>query len=549
MMEFLPLLLPVVLYAETHYKFRYFFSWLRKKEPEIIVDAPRFVEPGKPIPVLVLVKDAHLYPIEMQGITITVKQGGKSILSQVLARGKTRITERMWWRVFHVDRSDWTGWIDLEPVVEYRCGTSAKRCSVDNYKGSSRLPLNIYLSSDPRPRIPSLYYGDCHTHSSYTDDQVEYGAPLGASVELSKAMGLSFFCATDHSYDLDDSVDSYLENDPELPKWTAFQAEAGRLNSENESEFSIIRGEEISCRNDADENVHMLLLGDPGFFEGSGDSAEKWFRTHSQSNIRDILRAKSTDAIAIAAHPREPVPILQRLLLGRSEWSAEDLGSDGLDGVQFINGRIGRASEWGTHEWVRLLLKGKRTVAIAGTDAHGNFARFRQVGIPFLTIQEHHLQLFGQFATGVFLDGTMTENALIAALKKGSSIITNGPICALEASNAAGEQARIGDTLSVTPGGQEASVRLELTARSSRDFGEIESVEVLYGTVADDKELSVRKDLTPTQLELNLEVSFLFIRSGYLRCVVKTSAKNPFTGQPHVCMTNPIWIDPHRRSL
>jgi len=52
--------LPLFLYAETHYRFPYFFSLLRKNEPEIIADAPHRIEPGSPLPILILIKDAHL---------------------------------------------------------------------------------------------------------------------------------------------------------------------------------------------------------------------------------------------------------------------------------------------------------------------------------------------------------------------------------------------------------------------------------------------------------------------------------------------------------
>ena len=137
MVDLSPLLLPILAYAETHYKFRYFLSWLRKKEPEIIVDAPRFIEPGKSIPILVLVKDAHLYPVELQRISLTIRRGDTPPVERMVFDSIVRITQRLWWRVFDVDRADWTEWVDIVPKIEYRCNGSIKRCSVDNYKGSA----------------------------------------------------------------------------------------------------------------------------------------------------------------------------------------------------------------------------------------------------------------------------------------------------------------------------------------------------------------------------------------------------------------------------
>jgi hypothetical protein len=540
-LELLPLFLPVFLYAETHYKFRYFFSWLRKKEPEIVVDAPRFVEPGKPVPVLVLVKDAHRYPVTLQRITVKIRQGEETFLSSDVLTGEMHISERLWWKVFHVSVAGQRGWVELEPLIEYQCGSSTRRCGVDNYKGSSRLPLNTYLAEEPLPSHPSLHFGDCHTHSSYTEDQVEFGAPLKASIELSKAIGLSFFCATDHSYDLDDSPENFLANDPDAPKWEAFQTEVDEINQENKEGFVVVRGEEISCRNASEGNVHLLLLGDRQFFKGSGDSAEKWFKTRSENTIADILRAKSRGSIAVAAHPREPVPRLQELLLGRSEWAAVDLESDGLDGIQFINGRVSRSFEWGVQEWVSLLAKGKRIVGFAGTDAHGNFNRFRQQGIPFLTIEEHHFQLFGQIRTGVVLDGGLSEQSVLKALKMGGSILTDGPICLLKASNEVADVARLGQAISGD------KIRLELDARSSIDFGEIESIDILQGTIGGSGEVSVLQELNLNKIDLNLGLSIVCDRPGYVRAVIRTSARNPFSGHSHFCMTNPIWIEPLRR--
>ncbi|MBE0558613.1 MAG: hypothetical protein IH628_15410 [Proteobacteria bacterium] len=233
--------------------------------------------------------------------------------------------------------------------------------------------------------------------------------------------------------------------------------------------------------------------------------------------------------------------MLQRLLLGRSEWSEADLGSEGLDGIQFINGRIGKASDRGLQEWTRLLLEGKRIVAVAGTDAHGNFNRFRQQGIPFLTIQEHHHQLFGQMMTGVFLDSDMTEKPILNALKQGTSVLTNGPVCTLRASNASGQSAGIGQHLSA------GSIQLEIDAHSTTDFGQLESLDIICGTTGDVAEVAVLHKVSLDGYELNLAISLDHLQPGYVRGTLITSAKNPYTGQPHFCITNPIWIDSHRR--
>ncbi|MFA6457029.1 MAG: hypothetical protein WCW40_09430, partial [Bacteroidota bacterium] len=63
---------PFFLYAETHYRFKYFFSLYKKSEPEIIVDGPHRLDPDKPYPIMILVKDADRYPVEIQSVKITL---------------------------------------------------------------------------------------------------------------------------------------------------------------------------------------------------------------------------------------------------------------------------------------------------------------------------------------------------------------------------------------------------------------------------------------------------------------------------------------------
>jgi len=64
-----------LLYTEMHYRWRPLPSRYFRKEPEILADAPRRVEPGRPLPLLLLVKDAHRYPITLERVTIEVETG------------------------------------------------------------------------------------------------------------------------------------------------------------------------------------------------------------------------------------------------------------------------------------------------------------------------------------------------------------------------------------------------------------------------------------------------------------------------------------------
>ena len=66
------IILPQLLYAETHYSFRGIYSRLKKNEPEVLADVPHRLNPGHSLPVLLLIKDAHRYPVAVGRIEVSI---------------------------------------------------------------------------------------------------------------------------------------------------------------------------------------------------------------------------------------------------------------------------------------------------------------------------------------------------------------------------------------------------------------------------------------------------------------------------------------------
>ncbi|HTP13146.1 MAG TPA: hypothetical protein VMM37_05930, partial [Bacteroidota bacterium] len=353
-------------------------------------------------------------------------QAGTMQWQRELLDAPLRVNEPLWWNVYRLERNDIHGWADLHVLMTIEGRGRTKTYRTDNHRTSSHAPLRIYCSPDSLPRMEGLQYGDAHTHSDKTSDQVEFGVPVNAAILLAQSMGLTYFCVADHSYDLDDSPADYTVNHPDIPKWGDLTREVKLANARNRK-FAVIQGEEISCRNDEGRNVHFLLFGNKEFFSGSGDSAEQWFKTHSEHSIADILARKDSGAVAFAAHPSEPVPFLQRLLLARGAWTTADFSQHGLAGIQFANGAAGEGFSEGYSAWVAMLLRGHRLFCLAGNDAHGNFNRYRQIGIPFVSIREHGEQLFGRMRTAVYLEGRPGQRAVLESLAAGSFVITDGP--------------------------------------------------------------------------------------------------------------------------
>lgn len=530
-------LLPFFLYAETHFRFRFFFSLLKKNEPEVIADIPHRIEPGLFLPLLILVKDAHFYPSVITQIVVALSQHNSTVRSINLLEEPIVLEEKWYSHVFRIDCLELKGWLDVDVSFTLEVNGKASTYHNDNYRTSSRRPLRVFLSEHPLPRLPGLHLGDPHTHSTYSEDQVEFGSPIQASRDLSQAMGLSYICVTDHSYDLDDRLDSFLINDPSLPKWTLFQKEVDSLNN-NSADFAIVRGEEVSCENDAGKNVHFLLFGQKEFVPGSGDGAERWLRTTSELTIGEVVGRKSSDSAAFAAHAGEPVPLIQRLLLGRGVWSFRDLKNEGLAGLQVLNGKLDDGFEQSYRMWIRLLLDGNKLCAIAGNDAHGNFNRYRQIGIPFLTIREQPHQLFGKWRTGIYIEGTLSEASVILALSQRRAIMTDGPVVQMSATRSDGQTCGIGGTIRAN------SIRLGVDVLSSEEFGRISAVRVIVGKVGATVEQTAFRFEGNQGLSLSKDFALGRIPASYVRVEVATSVSGSCDGKQHFCYTNPIWIAP-----
>lgn len=418
----IPLITPAA-YAETHYRIPFLFSYLKKKQPEILADIPHRLEPGRDLPVLILLKDADTFPVTLDRVSIFIDtvpfkhfQIHESIRSTLFER------------ILFVNLSDLKpGLHHVDIRIDYTMRGRNRSCFNDNYRTTGKKPFPLLLSSTPTPCFEGYIAGEMHAHTEYTSDQIEFAASIRTNAVMARAMGLRFYCATDHSYDLDDEDGDYSRNDPDLKKWRRFNHEIIEFNRGTEG-FCIIPGEEVSARSKRGRNLHLLVYNSDRFFPGSGDSGDRWFYRHSEHSIDEISRSLDGESLAVAAHPVDKVPWIQRLLLGRAEWRLEDIGYASLRFVQIINGSHEKQRKSEIAFWTRLLLEGQRVYGLAGNDAHGNFGRYRQMGLPFLTIRESYDQLFGAWRTVVYHpQADLSPGSLIKRIREGNSYMTNGP--------------------------------------------------------------------------------------------------------------------------
>jgi hypothetical protein len=515
-----------LLYAETHYRFKYFFSYLKKNEPEIIADIPSRITSGSPIPVLVIIKDADNFPVIINKITVFEKR--KVIFSQELNEQITTSYKDLFFYLSSSELPPGDHYFDIQ--IEYVFEGKKKRCITDNHRGTSHNPLPMFISQDPLPRFDNCFLGETHSHTNYTSDQVEFGASLDATRIMAKALDLDFFCATDHSYDLDDFKDNYLLNDPDLSKWTEFHREVEMINQEDK-EFLIIPGEEVTVRNNLDKNVHLLIYNSKKFFPGAGDSGEEWFRNNSELSISQVVSQISKAALAVSAHPSETPPFLQRWLINRGSWQSEDCAESGLHGLQFINGGEKIFLKKGKNLWVEQLLSNNRLTGIAGNDAHGNFSVFRQIGFPFFSMRENYKHLFGKWLTGIYItNDELSISSALDALKRGNCYMTDGPALLMH----------LEDSTKSYVMGEECSFpeRGKIMVRSSEKFGAVQSLKIFLGDLVKKTESVYLQDSPEiNEIEYALEISLHDLPDrGYLRAEVTTEHNNQ-------ALSNPIWFN------
>ncbi len=442
-MKMIPELLPLfpVLYAETHYTLKG-FSLIFRRWPEIVCDAPCRIKPGKPVPVLILVRDADRFPVRLHSAAVRIRYPDGAEENRMMTDRPADIEEHSWHRVFHLElKEGFSGALRLETTLQVskKGMKTVQTITTHNYPGRKPHPLSILVAKEPLPRPAGCIFADLHHHSEFTSDQVEYGEPLEATAAIAPAMGISAAAVTDHSYDLDDSDLSFKIKDPEVNRWKNMHAACDEM--EKRTGFVFLPGEELSCGNGRGKNVHLLLLNNRTFIPGSGDSAEVWFRTRPDRTIREVLDGKETGTLAYAAHPEHVFHFLQRRLLSRGHWDWEDYRHPGLNGLEILNGPPDRAYLLGLRRWIRLLLEGRRVFLIAGNDAHGAFNRSFQLGLPWLYIKENTFYQFGRSRTGILIDGRPDRKAVLEALAAGRNFITTGPAMNIEISSESGEKA------------------------------------------------------------------------------------------------------------
>lgn len=529
LLETVPL---IGLYAETHFRFSIPFSRYYRKEPELLFDTPWRIEPGQNLTLFLVSKDAHLFPVFLEKVTLEIKQGGTLIFSKNWILNQ-ELQDHHASLPFRISADSLPkGELRLFPVLHYRMGSKTRVMRVDNYRHVPKPPLRVIHAQDPLPRHPGWFTGETHLHTTFTDDQVEFGASPAQTRACALQFGLDFFTATDHSYDLDDEPGNYLRNDPELKKWQASRAELSNLNRKPGP--AVIGGEEISVANSTGRTVHLLHYNDSKFFTGNADSGEDWPRMVSEYKIQQVLKDRSEDTVSVAAHSGYKFGFLQRLLLKRGSWEKADHLADGLDGVQVLSST---PLHPGFHDskrlWIDALLSAKKLAVFGGSDSHGNFNRNWHISLPPLKLGMNEDQIFGQVRTLVRSASPAVAD-LVVAMKAKRTALTTGPVGHLSI-DFNGRRSEIGESFT---GDRDVSFTVQLTAKSTPEFGKEMDIKLFHGDLQKKIETVIYHEFDRST-EFQDEFSFRPENSGYIRMEISSEGAL----WPGVYLSTPIWFE------
>lgn len=412
-------------YAEQHYRFRLPWSPLFRDRPEMIVDAPCLAVAGEAVPVWLVVHDAHRFPCRLRQVRLTVRAEGKLHQQEVQMDMELR-------EPFHFIPLPWPGpeipgenLLDVLFQVEDAKGrrTSFRNHSLPGIPDGS---LSVLRLSGGFPFPKGWISGDLHCHTHWSQDPVEFGADPAVLRQASKALGMDFFAATDHSYDFAwESPDYMVPTDPVK----AFARFRQSFPAELPGEPVALPSEEVSCGNHRGENVHLLVIDHPEYLPGQGDGGRHWLSNRPDLSLAQVLeRTLASGAPTFAAHPRPGIAWLQRKIFRRGDYHAQDM-LPGLTGLQFWNGHTGRDFEAGRDFWLEQARAGHALRPAAGNDAHGDLNRATHVKTPLMKLGVTRRHRFGNARTWLQTgEGVIPDRAGIRqALKQAPCILSDGP--------------------------------------------------------------------------------------------------------------------------
>jgi len=512
------LLLPEALrqnYAESHFLFKLPFSLLYRRRPEIFLDAPHLIVPGQKIPLWLVVRNAHRFPVFIQEVRLEWHASGVSSQTRKVSLNQ-QINQPFAFIELSADLPEEPGQWSINAAVVWNLqgDTKTNRQNMTfnwNLPGLPSQPLQVHRLKHDLPVFPEWVSGETHCHSWHSVDPVEFGAPPQVLHQAARALGMGWFFITDHSYDFAWDQTRYMEPADAESRWQKLQDELRELPSNP----LALSGEEVSVGNSQGRNVHMLALGTQKYIPGQGDGGRRWFNNSPDLSIEEAIEVAGDQVACFAAHPQVPLGSAESFVFRRGAWSESDM-HPGICGLQFWNGHTDAGFIQGRKFWVRQLLQGKKLLPLGGNDAHGDLNQTTGVALPLFKLKQSRNHIFGRVRTWI-APSQNTREAILETLREGGSekgrlYISDGPALVLNT---------------------QTGSKLSLDGLTSPDFGQIAHIVISFGHQDGTHERHV--EFHPQSLEFKTEIT---PNPGEKYCRAECT-----TTKGRRALTAPIWLN------
>ncbi|MCH7782301.1 hypothetical protein IID62_04480 [candidate division KSB1 bacterium] len=497
----------------------------------ITIDAPYRIEPCQPVSLIFRFQNAHIIPFCIDSISVKIGQPGKIFGPVSVLKKPVEIQTSFWQSVFYVDiPENLNGVLKVEAVMKIHVNGKTKNIRVSPAAGGNKT-LFVYRSRESLPSLSNYYFGDFHFYNCLSPDEKLTQKSLSESAGIARSMGLKFFTATGSSHNGSNGEDG--ENSNGSGSWEGFKKALETWNQK--SDLVVLPGEKIVCKNYRNRDIDLLVLNYTESISGTANENEKHAHKKPEKRLKEVVGSVAAKALTFAVRPVKKLTFLDRWLLRKGIWGKPDLTLTGLTGMQVNNIPDYNSLSLEIRKWTEVLLKGKRTIIITGSDTqnslnggNGNRVSSNSGGSPRVSQKARN---------GILCKQPATAAKIIASLERGNSVITNGPLMDFTVKNESGGKSLLGGEI------EGSSFVVKYKAVSTPEYGPLLNLKIFAGDIkAGVEELIYTANYDNDRFSVDGKFNFEpRSNQGYLRGELR-SGKIDDKEITSYCLTNPVWI-------
>ena len=271
-------------------------------------------------------------------------------------------------------------------------------------------PRELRFVVDRAVASPGLVSVDPHMHTIFSDGDV----PVAERLLSAAAEGLDVVVSADHN------------------RVTDYRPDLARTGLEHE--LAVLAGSEVTARTGS-IHFNMVPAAVPA---GDGTTGSISVRDETPAHLFAAARAENPGTIVQVNHPRSGVlGYFNNYHLDPEKAAFADASFDmGFDVMEAMNGAVfGGDNRRAIEDWFHLLNRGYPVRIVGSSDAHGVDGGETGYSRTYVLMTEPAA-------------GAIDQEALLAALKKGRSFVSNGPLVAVKANG----KATFGDMITARKG-------------------------------------------------------------------------------------------------